>query len=239
MVIAADGRKSKVAKLDYSKDNVVKNHRIALFSYFKTNQTITPSSVWALDKGDAYIACFPNTDKVLLSCYIPESKYIEIKANAQDFYNEYVVHFIKEQGIHVGEQTDELFIAKDTSTLYRSPNAKGLVFVGDAFLAAAPLTGIGCSWAMSSADLLSKCLSKSLKAYDAKDLDSSKATQSINRRIKLYAGIHRIKYLIPAYIMAWMSLKGRIVFNERLLGLLARDLGKKADKSLNNSSVIN
>ena len=158
-------------RLDKCRNRIVENHRVALFSYFKTPNPMVPSKIWVKDKGESYIACFPNSEKVLLSCYIPASRYKEIQ-DAQSFYDGYVRRFVENQGIQVGEQVDDLFIAKDTSTLYRAPNSKGLAFVGDAFIAADPLTGIGCSWAMSSAALLSRCVGPQLAEHSKESVQS-------------------------------------------------------------------
>ncbi|UZE96781.1 FAD-dependent oxidoreductase [Alkalimarinus alittae] len=230
LVVAADGRASRVARLDECENHTVKNHRVALFSYFKGVSRRVPSNVWVLDKGRAYIACFPNSDKMLLSCYIPEHQFKEIKDN-QLFYDSFVKDFVERKGIQLGDQVDDLFIAKDTSTLYRSPNSKGLVFVGDAFLAADPLTGIGCSWAMSSAMLLSQCVGRPLLNHGEETRAQSRWFRfKLNSTISIYNMLHRIKYLIPAYLMAWLSLKGGVVFNKRLFGLFAALLGKRSPR---------
>ena len=228
LVIAADGRMSRVARLDQCRPQVVNNYRVALFSYFVAPSKMVASKVWVLDKGDAYIACFPNTDKMLLSCYITESKFKEVE-EIQTFYDSFVKDFVERQGIQLGEQIDDIFIAKDTSTLYRSPNSKGLAFVGDAFLAADPLTGVGCSWAMSSAALLSRCVGKQLLSNNETESSSQNVWQRfrLNTAVSLYHVIHRTKYLVPAYLMAWLSLKGQILFDRRLFGVLASLLGKR------------
>lgn len=228
LVIAADGRMSRVARLDQCRNKVVNNNRVALFSYFVAPSKMVASKVWVLDKGDAYIACFPNTDKMLLSCYITESKFKDVE-EIQSFYDSFVRDFVERQGIQLGEQVADIFIAKDTSTLYRSPNSKGLVFVGDAFLAADPLTGVGCSWAMSSAMLLSRCVGKPLLSYNEADSGFQGGWQKfrLNTAVSLYHVAHRIKYLVPAYLMAWFSLKGHIVFTKPVFGLLSSLLGEK------------
>ncbi|GAA3918351.1 NAD(P)/FAD-dependent oxidoreductase [Litoribacillus peritrichatus] len=225
LVIGADGRKSKVAKLDHCQDKTIPNRRVALFSYFKTDTNLIQSTVWALNKGEAYVACFPNSNKLLLSCYIPESHFQEIKHDAQSFYQKYVVNHVQQYGFQVGEQVGELFIAKDTATLYRAPNSKGLAFVGDAFVAADPLTGIGCSWAMSSAELLANQVAPSLRQFVPEKHFQIKKIKPLDRAIQRYNRYHKLKFLLPAYLMAWLSLKGHWVFNRRIYGWMARFLG--------------
>lgn len=234
LVIAADGRMSRTARLDKCRNHIVENHRVALFSYFTTRDLMVSSKIWVKAKGESYIACFPNSNKVLLSCYISASKFKEIH-DVQSFYDGYVRHFVESQGIQVGEQVDDLLIAKDTSTLYRAPNSKGLVFVGDAFIAADPLTGIGCSWAMSSAALLSRCVGKSLAGHSAKGAQTLKGWRllRLNVAVESYHLIHRVKYRLPAYAMAWLSLKGKAVYDKRWFGFLAGILGERRSRAEN------
>ena len=49
-----------------------------------------------------------------------------------------------------------------TRTLFFGFPCRGLTFVGDSFVAADPLIGIGCTWALDSANLLCACIGRAI-----------------------------------------------------------------------------
>ncbi len=218
LVVAADGRKSRVAKLDLAQETRITNHRVALFSYFESRQAEERSHIWAFDQGSTYIGCIPNGPRTVVSCYIPEERFEAIRGDVDGFFNSEVLGHLQREGIELGEQADDLFVAKDTQTLYRRPRSPGLVFVGDAFLAADPLTGVGCAWAMGSSRLLVKTAARAL----ASKAGPETRRQRLDRALGRYRLWHGLSYLLPAWVMAKVSNQGQWVFNRPVLGFADR-----------------
>ena len=90
LVVAADGRKSRLARLDKLVEHRVPNHRVAMFTYFQTAAPVNSMGrVWALDQGSTYYACFANGERVLVSCYVPEKFFASLPFSAETYFYRY------------------------------------------------------------------------------------------------------------------------------------------------------
>ncbi len=224
LVIAADGKKSRIARLDNTAEKTIRSNRVALFAYVENRSDLSQTKIWSFERGRRYITYFPNGKRALLSCYLPFSSYQKHKHNIQQYYDDAVKTFVNKTGLPLGNQLSQLLVAKDTSTLYRKPNSTGLAFVGDAFLTVDPLTGIGCSWAMKSADLLSRNIAKALVA---KEISTADNRQAIDTAVKRYQRLHKLHFLIPAYAMSILSSKGHLLQNPILTRIISRLIGEQ------------
>ncbi len=227
-LILADGRNSALASHFGARKKHTTNTRVALFAYVKENQnsetgpddlTRKDSRVWSVNAGDEYIACFPNRKRNLVSWYFSEQKYAEIREEKEHLF-EQQIDFLRQQGIDLGERDSPVMSAKHTApvsaTLPFSASMQGIYLVGDAKLAADPLTGVGCSWAMESAQLLAHCLGSSNTSHQAPTKTSRFATHC------RYQLAHWIRFSAPSSLMSLVSNHGRWVFNSPVYRLLAK-----------------
>lgn len=222
LVIASDGRSSEVVKLSHGSFKKTENQRIALFSYFSTKTKINQSHVWALRQGQEYLGLFPNKQRVLISWYLPRQEFQNKQETHEQSFNR-LLAYIAEQGFHVGDRLESIIVVKDSSPQAASTPLSSLALIGDTKLAADPLTGIGCTWAMQSANLLVKCLGRA---------PSHKHSSSLKLQLKLfiYAFVHRLAFKLPSTLMTFVSMHGKWVFNAPIYHLLAWCTRKKSSK---------
>jgi 2-polyprenyl-6-methoxyphenol hydroxylase-like FAD-dependent oxidoreductase len=225
VVIGSDGRNSEVIKLSKARFKKTDNQRVALFSYFSTKTIINESHVWALRQGQEYIGLFPNKQRVLISWYLPRNEF-ESKTETHEQSFDRHLAYINKQGIHVGERLENIIVVKDSSPQIATTYAKSLALIGDSKLAADPLTGIGCTWAMQSANLLATCLGPA---------PSHKNNSRINNmqiRLFVYNFIHNLTFKLSSALMTFVSMHGKWVFNSPVYRCLAW-LTRKNEKNKN------
>ena len=222
LVIGSDGRNSNVVNLSHGSIKKTENQRIALFSYFSTKTIINQSHVWALRQGQEYIGLFPNKQRVLISWYLPRQEFEDKQETHEKSFNR-LLDYIADQDIQVGERLESIIVVKDSSPQTASTPLRSLALIGDTKLAADPLTGIGCTWAMQSANLLVKCLGKA---------PSNKNSSCLNISIKLsiYTFVHSLAFKLPSTLMTFISMHGKWVFNPATYSALAWFTRKESSK---------
>lgn len=219
LVIGADGRNSEVVKLSHGSSKKIDNQRIALFSYFSAKSKINESHVWALRQGQEYVGLFPNKQRVLITWYLPRDEFEKKTETHPQSFNR-LLAYIAEQGIHVGERLEDIMVVKDSSPQTASTSAKSLALIGDSKLAADPLTGIGCTWAIQSASLLVACLGQA-----PSQKNSSRLTMQL--RLTVYSFLHSLTFKLSSAVMTFVSMHGKWVFNPAVYRCLAWFTRKK------------
>jgi len=222
LVIGSDGRSSDVVKLSHGRFKKTENQRIALFSYFSTKTVINQSHVWALRKGQEYIGLFPNKQRMLISWYLPRQEFENKQETHEQSFNR-LLTYIAEQGFHVGERLESIIVVKDSSPQAASAPLRSLALIGDTKLAADPLTGIGCTWAMQSANLLVKCLGRAPSHKNS-------STLKLQLRLLIYTFVHSLAFKLPSTLMTFVSMHGKWVFNSPIYNVLAWCTQKKSSK---------
>lgn len=213
LVIAADGRHSPSVKLAQGQHVSQENHRVALFSYLQSDPKQGPMSrIWALDKGQQYLGIFPNQKRSLVSWYLPENEFRGLK-NYQQAFDERK-NFLAQQGFYLGERLEKVMVAKDTAPQRAHSRLTGFAMVGDAKLAADPLTGVGCTWAMTSGKLLARCLGNNSAKFQ-------QSRRTMQGRIRLYNILHALCYRLPSYLMTLASMHGKWIFNRPVYRVMA------------------
>ena len=216
VVIAADGRSSEIVKLARGFTHKTDNKRVALFSYFSCKTNVKQSHVWALRQGEEYIGLFPNRNRVLISWYLPRNEF-KSKQESHEQSFEHLINFISKQGIEIGEQLESIIVVKDSAPQIARTRLGALALLGDTKLSADPLTGIGCTWAMQSATLLSKCLGP----VPTKKQHPVVRSMNIQLRLAGYNIFHSLLFRFPSALMTFVSMHGKWVFNRPVYRLLA------------------
>ncbi|TNC79265.1 MAG: hypothetical protein C9356_19980 [Oleiphilus sp.] len=165
MIVAADGRNSVIAKLSGAPKEEFENNRFTFFLGYKDlhNAPTKYSRIWMLDPNFAF--AFPNDDGVTeLGCFFHNS---ELEAYKNDPYGTLRDLF---KALPNGFDLDSGKPEEDVLQLYkmplilRPPAYKGIAFIGDAAMSTDPIWGMGCSWAVQSADWLVSLSADSLRS---------------------------------------------------------------------------
>jgi flavin-dependent dehydrogenase len=172
LVVGADGRNSRTAKLAGVPTQIKPNDRFMYYAYFKnlTLATGLRNQVWYLDPEVAY--ALPNDNGlILLAAAIPKSKLAEFKQDIQGSYIKFFDRLPNGPNLRAAEQVSEVIGMVDMPLISRRTTASGLALVGDAAMAPDPLWGNGIGWAIQAAEWLVDNTAKALGTRDPEAVD--------------------------------------------------------------------
>jgi 2-polyprenyl-6-methoxyphenol hydroxylase-like FAD-dependent oxidoreductase len=168
LLVGADGRGSRVAKLAGVPSKTVPHGRVAYGGYFEgpPPEGSPDASFWLLDPDMA--AAFPTDSGLTFYAAMP--------------VKEHAGAFREDPGKALVEMLDSLPDGPpirasrivqppqgklDMTNVANTPTAPGLALVGDAALAIDPLWGVGCGWALQSAGWLADSVAPALRGSEA------------------------------------------------------------------------
>ncbi len=163
LLVGADGRGSRVAKLAGVASKTVPHGRVAYGGYFEgpAPQGAPDASLWMLDPDMA--AAFPTDSGLTFYAAMP------IKAHADPFREdpekalvEMISALPDAPPIAASRMVAPAQGKLDMTNVAHTPSAPGLALVGDAALAIDPLWGVGCGWALQSAGWLADSVAPAL-----------------------------------------------------------------------------
>jgi menaquinone-9 beta-reductase len=167
LVVGADGRGSRVAKLAGVKQKVVPHGRFAYGGYFEgpAPAGAPDASLWLLDPHMA--AAFPTDDGLTFYAVMPtKDRLEEFRADPERALVEMLAAVPDAPPIRdsrlIGEMTGKI----DMTNVSSAVAAPGLALVGDAALAIDPLWGVGCGWAFQSAEWLADAVAPALRGAE-------------------------------------------------------------------------
>jgi menaquinone-9 beta-reductase len=155
LVVGADGRGSRVAKLADVRARTHKHGRFAYGAYFEgPPPASTPdATLWLLDpdmvgmfptdKDLYFYACMPAFERLEEFRKDPLKALVSLVASAPD-----------PPPILESEPVGPVQGKLDMTNVAHTPAAPGLALVGDAALAIDPIWGVGCGWALQSSEWL-------------------------------------------------------------------------------------
>jgi 2-polyprenyl-6-methoxyphenol hydroxylase-like FAD-dependent oxidoreductase len=167
LLVGADGRGSRVAKLAGVPSKTVRHGRVAYGGYFEgpPPEGSPDASFWLLDPDMA--AAFPTDSGLTFYAAMP--------------VKEHAGAFREDPGKALVDMLDALPDGPpirasrivqppqgklDMTNVANAPVAPGLALVGDAALAIDPLWGVGCGWALQSAGWLADSVSSALRGSE-------------------------------------------------------------------------
>ncbi len=172
LVVAADGRRSSLAK---ELGNPVESHpneRACLFGYFSgIDAPAGNRSIFIMRDRD--LACvYPLVGgRTLLVLFAEKSRVADWRGQ-EERHRQFVKYFDElpeAPSMSDADPQSELLGYSDQPSLIRQPVLNSVPFVGDAALSLDPMSGVGCSFALSSADLLASSFEgRSLGKVDLK-----------------------------------------------------------------------
>jgi 2-polyprenyl-6-methoxyphenol hydroxylase-like FAD-dependent oxidoreductase len=167
LLVGADGRGSRVAKLAGVPSKTVRHGRVAYGGYFEgpPPEGAPDASFWLLDPDMA--AAFPTDSGLTFYAAMP------VKENAGAFREDpggALVDMLDALPDGPPIRSSRLVQPPqgklDMTNVANAPIAPGLALVGDAAMAIDPLWGVGCGWALQSAGWLADSVSPALRGTE-------------------------------------------------------------------------
>src|SRR6185437_9585722 len=216
LVVAADGRDTKVARWARVPGRVKPHGRFFYWGYWRGVRPVTTrSKMWLIDPDAAYT--FPNEDGLTVVLVAPHRDRLpEFQADLHGAYRRMLGAL--PDGPDMSEATLEgkLLGKLDLPNVFRPAARPGVAFIGDAALAGDPLWGVGCGWAFQSAEWLVQETADALEQGEA----------ALDAALERYRKLHR-KRLLPHYLLITDIASGRPIspIERRLYRAAARDAG--------------
>lgn len=176
LVVAADGRRSSLAKQLGNPTEEHPNDRACLFGYFTgIDAPAGNRSIFTMHEKD--LACvYPLVGGRTLLVLFADKARVADWHGQEERLREFVAYFDKlpeAPSMDGAESESELLGYTDYPSWIRQPVLGSIPFVGDAALSLDPMSGVGCSFALSSADLLASAFAG--RSLDRADLDAGLA----------------------------------------------------------------
>ncbi|MFT3858219.1 MAG: NAD(P)/FAD-dependent oxidoreductase [Aquabacterium sp.] len=218
LVVAADGRHSEVAALAGIASKQAPNLRHGMLAVMRhvDLQRGGTSQMWMTGPEVAYV--FPNEDGLSVVAWMaPRQVLADLDRDAAlDALKARLATLPDAPGLQRAELVDKPMIVKDFPCMWRPPVARGMALVGDAATSLDYLQGVGCGWALQSAQWLADAVSSSLRP--------GSTDAQLDAGLQRYATQHRRAIAPQRFFIN--DFAGRLDFNpvERLLyAAAARD----------------
>ena len=213
LVVAADGRDSKLAQWAREPGRVKPHGRFFYWAYWRGVRPVTTrSKFWLLDPDCAYT--FPNEDDLTVVLVGPHRDRLpEFRADLEAAYKRMVSALPDAPDLTSARRESKLLGKLELPNVVRPSARPGIAFIGDAAVAADPMWGVGCGWAFQSADWLVEETAPVLVGRG--DLDAALAR---------YRRVHR-RRLLPHYMLITDIASGRPInpIENQLYRAAARD----------------
>ena len=214
LLVAADGRNSRVAELAGVAAKQKKHGRFAYFAYYRGLPQAGSglSQIWFREPDIAY--SFPNdNDQTLLAVMPVHAKLEAWKSDTETNFVTLFASLPAAPAIREAERISPFLGLLQMPNQSRSVVQAGLASIGDAALAADPVWGVGCGWALQSAEWLVDCTAEALTR--GCDLDAPLAA---------YRQRHRRQLAGHAFLIAdFASGRGFNPLEKLMISAAARD----------------
>ncbi|MFD4180047.1 NAD(P)/FAD-dependent oxidoreductase [Rhodococcus sp. NPDC058514] len=188
LVIGADGRSSKVARLAGLPGRESRNDRFAYFASFR-NVTIPhgqPVQLWLLEPDAAY--AFGNDAGVTVLTVMPgKSRLSEFDGDREAALLRVFEDLPDAPDLTNAERVSEVVGTRDYPSITRRRIASpGVALVGDAAMVLDPLWGAGCGWALQTAEWLSDAVATPLATGSDRQIDLAARRYQRRHRVRLW-----------------------------------------------------
>jgi 2-polyprenyl-6-methoxyphenol hydroxylase-like FAD-dependent oxidoreductase len=163
LLVGADGRDSRVAKLAGARRRTFPHGRFAYGGYFEgpPPDGAPDASLWLLDPDMA--AAFPTDDGLIFyACMPTKDRLAQFRGDPAGALVEFVSGVPDAPPIADSRRVGAAQGKLDMTNVAHEPTAPGLALIGDAALAIDPLWGVGCGWALQSAEWLADSVAPAL-----------------------------------------------------------------------------
>jgi 2-polyprenyl-6-methoxyphenol hydroxylase-like FAD-dependent oxidoreductase len=207
LVIGADGRDSHVAQLAGVAEKILPHGRFAYGAYFEGPPAApdSTSSVWMLDP--QWAAAFPTDSGLVFYAAMPtKDRLPEFRRDPAAALTSFIADVPEPPPILVSQLASDVIGKIEMPNRVRVPIAPGLALAGDAALAVDPLFGIGCGWALQSAEWLADSVTPALRGVEP-----------LQNGLSRYQRRHRKGLRGHAFIVNNYATGRRMQWGERLL----------------------
>ena len=188
LVVAADGRDSRMARMARVPARTRAHNRFCYFSYFENVPLSDPDrgKIWFSDPDVAYIQ--PNEEGVsMIAVMVAKQRLAEFRADPESAVRARFRTLADAPSLESARLIAKWFGKLDMPSTLRPAAARGMAFVGDAAQASDPLFGVGCGWAFQSADWLAEEVGGALSGSDR---ELARALLAYRRRHRRELGAH-------------------------------------------------
>jgi 2-polyprenyl-6-methoxyphenol hydroxylase-like FAD-dependent oxidoreductase len=217
LVVGADGRDSRTARLAGVPARRRPHGRFGYFAYFRDLELPhgDRSQMWMLDPAVAYL--FPGDDGVVcVASFFPSERLDEVRGDPEAAVRELYARAPDAPDPWRGERISKWIGKVDNENQRRPPAARGMAFVGDAAQASDPLWGVGCGFAFQTADWLVAEVAGALHGSD----------EGLDHALARYAKVHRRRLAGHHWLMSDFSTgRGWTPVERLLLSAAAHDEG--------------
>ncbi len=185
LIVGADGRDSRVAKLAEVPTRTKRHGRFAYGGYFEGPRPVTyPDPVlWLLDPDMA--AAFPTDSDLVLYAVMPSMERLpEFRTDPEAALKALVSSVPEAPPILASRLVGEVTGKIDMTTVTHTPTAPGLALAGDAVGALDPLWGIGCGFAFQSAEWLADSVAPALAGAESLEQGLERYRRRYARRLR-------------------------------------------------------
>ena len=165
LVVAADGRGSRVARMAGVRTRIRPHERIYYFAYYRHVELDTDASsqMWFLEP-DVALA-LTNEDGLTVLVYLTaKDRLPDWKADPAGRLRAAFDGLPNGPRLQYAQRVSNVIGKVDMTNERRPAATKGMAFIGDAARASDPLWGIGCGWAFQSAEWLVADTAEALRA---------------------------------------------------------------------------
>ncbi|MFI1103924.1 NAD(P)/FAD-dependent oxidoreductase [Streptomyces melanogenes] len=183
LVVGADGKDSAVAKFAGVATRTHENGRFGYLAHFRDLPLRDGiAHAWFLEPDMAY--AFPNDDGVTVLAVLPDKKRLPaFREDLEGSFLAFVRALPEAPPIDSAERITKITGTVNYPLHSRQATAPGVALIGDAALTSDPLWGVGCGWALQSAQWLAEAVAAA--ATGRGDLDSSLASYARTHRRRL------------------------------------------------------
>ncbi len=168
LVVGADGRDSQVARLAGVRARVSPHRRFSYAAYYEGPPPAgAPNgSAWMMDP--QWGAVFPTDSGLFMyGAMLTKERLPEFRRDPAAALAAFIGDLPDAPPIRASSQVGPVFGKLDMPNALRGPTAPGLALVGDAALATDPLFGVGCGWALQSAEWLADSVAWPLRTGES------------------------------------------------------------------------
>ena len=188
LTIGADGRESPIAAMAEVREQIRPHGRFAFAAYFEGRlpDFAPDAGLWMMDPQVA--AAFPTDDDLVLYVAMPTKDHLpRFKEDIEGALIEWVGSIPEAPPIRESRRVGPIIGKLDMTNRIRGPVAPGLALIGDAALAADPLFGVGCGWALQSGEWLADSVSPALRGIDSLDNGLRRYRKRHRRQLGMHA----------------------------------------------------
>ncbi|MGH2912301.1 MAG: NAD(P)/FAD-dependent oxidoreductase [Solirubrobacteraceae bacterium] len=167
LVVGADGRDSKIAKLSGVPTKTAPHGRFAYGGYYEGPEPVTApdAALWLLDPDMA--AAFPTDGGLIFYATMPVKERLpEFRADPQGALEKLVGSIPEAPPIAESRLVGQVQGKIDMTNVLHRPTAPGLALVGDAAGAIDPLFGVGCGFALQTSEWLADSVAPALNGAE-------------------------------------------------------------------------